>query len=126
LKPKVIGTACCRLERAGIGVERCFLESFSVAAIARLRSFSIRSRDDLICRMVLRAIYQEGQRDNPNAITFPPEGIPEMQVVASSPGSGKSTSAKAFMLAVSSSVDVGARRGQSGARKTAALHSGRA
>jgi hypothetical protein len=48
----------------------------------------------------LRAIYQEGQRDNPNAITFPPERIPEMQVVASSPGSGKSTSAKAFMLAV--------------------------
>ena len=48
----------------------------------------------------LRAIYQEGQRDNPNAIAFPPEGIPEMQVVASSPGSGKSTSAKAFMLAV--------------------------
>jgi hypothetical protein len=46
------------------------------------------------------AIYQEGQRGNPNAITFPPEGIPEMQVVASSPGSGKSTSAKAFMLAV--------------------------
>ena len=46
------------------------------------------------------AIYQEVQRGNPNAITFPPEGIPEMQVVASSPGSGKSTSAKAFMLAV--------------------------
>jgi hypothetical protein len=51
-------------------------------------------------RASLRAIYQEGQRGNPNAITFPPEGIPEMQVVASSPGSGKSTSAKAFMLAV--------------------------
>jgi hypothetical protein len=48
----------------------------------------------------LRAIYQEAQRDNPNAIAFPDEGIPEMQVVASSPGSGKSTSAKAFMLAV--------------------------
>jgi hypothetical protein len=48
----------------------------------------------------LRAIYVEGQRGNPNAITFLPEGIPEMQVVASSPGSGKSTSAKAFMLAV--------------------------
>jgi hypothetical protein len=48
----------------------------------------------------LRAIYVEGQRGNPNAIAFPPEGIPEMQVVASSPGSGKSTSAKAFMLAV--------------------------
>ena len=48
----------------------------------------------------LRAIYQEGQRDNPNALAFPHEGIPEMQVVASSPGSGKSTSAKAFMLAV--------------------------
>jgi hypothetical protein len=48
----------------------------------------------------LRAIYQEGQRDNPDALTFPDEGIPEMQVVASSPGSGKSTSAKAFMLAV--------------------------
>jgi hypothetical protein len=48
----------------------------------------------------LRAICVEGQRGNPNALTFPPEGIPEMQVVASSPGSGKSTSAKAFMLAV--------------------------
>ena len=48
----------------------------------------------------LRAIYVEAQRDNPNALTFPPEAIPEMQVVASSPGSGKSTSAKAFMLAV--------------------------
>ena len=48
----------------------------------------------------LRAIYQEGQRDNPNALAFPHEAIPEMQVVASSPGSGKSTSAKAFMLAV--------------------------
>ena len=48
----------------------------------------------------LRAIYQEGQRDNPDAIAFPNEAIPEMQVVASSPGSGKSTSAKAFMLAV--------------------------
>jgi hypothetical protein len=48
----------------------------------------------------LRAIYQEGQRDNPSALAFPPEGIPEIQVVASSPGSGKSTSAKAFMLAV--------------------------
>jgi hypothetical protein len=48
----------------------------------------------------LRAIYQEGQHDNPNALAFPHEGIPEMQVVASSPGSGKSTSAKAFMLAV--------------------------
>jgi hypothetical protein len=30
----------------------------------------------------LRAIYVEGQRDNPNAIAFPPEGIPEMQVGA--------------------------------------------
>jgi hypothetical protein len=48
----------------------------------------------------LRAIYQEGQRDNPDAIAFPKEGIPEVQVVASSPGSGKSTSAKAFMVAV--------------------------
>jgi hypothetical protein len=48
----------------------------------------------------LRAIYVEGQRGNPNAIRFSPEGIPEMQVIASSPGSGKSTSAKAFMLAV--------------------------
>ena len=48
----------------------------------------------------LRAIYQQGQRDNPKALVFPAEGIPEMQVVASSPGSGKSTSAKAFMLAV--------------------------
>jgi hypothetical protein len=48
----------------------------------------------------LRAIYQDGQRGNPKALAFPAEGIPEMQVVASSPGSGKSTSAKAFMLAV--------------------------
>lgn len=48
----------------------------------------------------LVAIYQEFHRDNPNAISFPHEIIPEMQVVASSPGSGKSTSAKAFMLAV--------------------------
>jgi hypothetical protein len=48
----------------------------------------------------LRAIYQEAQRDNPSAIAFLHEAIPEMQVVASSPGSGKSTSAKAFMLAV--------------------------
>ena len=48
----------------------------------------------------LRAIYREGQRDNPHALAFPSEGIPEMQVVASSPGSGKSTSAKAFMVAV--------------------------
>jgi hypothetical protein len=48
----------------------------------------------------LRAIYQNGQRGNPNAIAFPPEGIPEVGVVASSPGSGKSTGAKAFMLAV--------------------------
>ncbi len=48
----------------------------------------------------LRAIYQEGQRDNANALTFPQEAIPEMHVVASGPGSGKSTSAKAFMLAV--------------------------
>jgi hypothetical protein len=48
----------------------------------------------------LRAIYQEFHRDNPNAVAFPPEIVPEMQVVASSPGSGKSTSAKAFMLAV--------------------------
>jgi hypothetical protein len=37
----------------------------------------------------LRAIYQEAQRDNPNAIVFPQEAIPEMQVVASSPGSGR-------------------------------------
>jgi hypothetical protein len=51
-------------------------------------------------RASLRAIYQEAQRDNPSAIAFPQEAIPEMQVVASSPGSGKSTSAKAFMLAV--------------------------
>jgi hypothetical protein len=42
----------------------------------------------------LRAIYQEFNRDNPNAISFPHETIPEMQVVASAPGSGKSTSAK--------------------------------
>jgi hypothetical protein len=48
----------------------------------------------------LVAIFQEFHRDNPNAISFPHESIPEMQVVASSPGSGKSTSAKAFMLAV--------------------------
>jgi hypothetical protein len=48
----------------------------------------------------LRAIYQEFHRDNPNAISFPHETIPEMQIVASSPGSGKSTSAKAFILAV--------------------------
>jgi hypothetical protein len=48
----------------------------------------------------LVAIYQEFHRDNPNAISFARESIPEMQVVASSPGSGKSTSAKAFMLAV--------------------------
>ena len=48
----------------------------------------------------LRAIYQEGQRDNANALAFPQEAIPEMHVVASGPGSGKSTSAKAFMLAV--------------------------
>jgi hypothetical protein len=48
----------------------------------------------------LRAIFQEFHRDNPDAISFPNEIIPEMQVVASSPGSGKSTSAKAFMLAV--------------------------
>ena len=48
----------------------------------------------------LRAIYREGQRGNPHALAFPSEGIPEMQVVASSPGSGKSTSAKAFMVAV--------------------------
>jgi hypothetical protein len=39
----------------------------------------------------LRAIYVEGQRGNPNALSFPPEDIPEIQVVASSPGSGKST-----------------------------------
>jgi hypothetical protein len=48
----------------------------------------------------VRAIYQEAQRGNPKAIAFPEEVIPEMQVVASSPGSGKSTSAKAFMVAV--------------------------
>jgi hypothetical protein len=48
----------------------------------------------------LVAIYQEFHRDNPNAISLPYEIIPEMQIVASSPGSGKSTSAKAFMLAV--------------------------
>ena len=48
----------------------------------------------------VRAIYLEGQRGNPNALSFPQEAIPEIQVVASSPGSGKSTSAKAFMLAV--------------------------
>jgi hypothetical protein len=48
----------------------------------------------------LRAIYQEFHRDNPNAIAFPYEVIPKVQVVASAPGSGKSTSAKAFMLAV--------------------------
>jgi hypothetical protein len=47
-----------------------------------------------------RAIYQEAQRGNPKAIAFPEEVIPEMQVVASSPGSGRSTSAKAFMVAV--------------------------
>jgi hypothetical protein len=48
----------------------------------------------------LRAIYQDFNRDNPNAIAFPHETVPEVQVVASAPGSGKSTSAKAFMLAV--------------------------
>jgi len=48
----------------------------------------------------LRAIYQEFHRDNPDALAFPHEAIPAVQVVASAPGSGKSTSAKAFMLAV--------------------------
>ena len=48
----------------------------------------------------LRVVFQEFHRDNPKAIAFPHEVIPEVQVVASSPGSGKSTSAKAFMLAV--------------------------
>jgi hypothetical protein len=48
----------------------------------------------------LTAIFQEFHRNNPKAIAFPHETIPEMQIVASSPGSGKSTSAKAFMLAV--------------------------
>jgi hypothetical protein len=48
----------------------------------------------------LVAIYQDFHRDNPNAIAFPHEAIPEVQVVASASGSGKSTSAKAFMLAV--------------------------
>ena len=48
----------------------------------------------------LRAIYQEFHRDNPIAISFPHEAIPKVQVVASAPGTGKSTSAKAFMLAV--------------------------
>ena len=48
----------------------------------------------------LVAIYQEFHRDNPNAISLPYEIIPKMQIVASSTGSGKSTSAKAFMLAV--------------------------
>src|SRR5262249_26922687 len=38
--------------------------------------------------------------DNANAVSLPYEIIPKMQVVASNPGSGKSTSAKAFMLAV--------------------------
>ena len=49
----------------------------------------VRVRDSK--RPSLRAIYQEAQRDNPSAIAFPQEAIPEMQVVASSPGSGKST-----------------------------------
>src|SRR6516164_5436072 len=48
----------------------------------------------------LTAIFQEFHRNNPKAIAFPHETIPEMQIVASSPGSGRSTSAKAFMLAV--------------------------
>ena len=48
----------------------------------------------------LRAIYQNFHRDNQSAISFPHEIIPEVQVVASAPGSGKSTSGKAFMLAV--------------------------
>jgi hypothetical protein len=48
----------------------------------------------------LGAIYREVSSDDPHAIALPHEAIPQMQVVASSPGSGKSTSAKAFMLAV--------------------------
>jgi hypothetical protein len=48
----------------------------------------------------LWAIYQEFHRDNQEAISFPLEIIPEVQVVTSAPGSGKSTSALAFMLAV--------------------------
>lgn len=52
-------------------------------------------------RALLRtAVYQDFHRDNPAAIAFPHETIPDVQVVASAPGSGKSTSAKAFMLAV--------------------------
>ena len=71
---------------------------------ARAMQPNLRKRSYEAGRLALvasvRAIYVEGQRDNPNALSFPPEDIPEMQVVASSPGSGKSTSAKAFMLAV--------------------------
>ena len=48
----------------------------------------------------LVAIYQEFHRDNPEAISLPHEIIPRVQVVTSAPGSGKSTSALAFMLAV--------------------------
>lgn len=48
----------------------------------------------------LTAVYQNFHRDNPDAIELPHEAIPAVQVVASAPGSGKSTSAKAFMLAV--------------------------
>jgi hypothetical protein len=43
----------------------------------------------------LGAIYQEVRKDDPDAIALPREAIPQMQVVASGPGSGKSTSAKA-------------------------------
>ena len=48
----------------------------------------------------LVAIYQEFHRDNPEAISRPHEIIPRVQGVTSAPGSGKSTSALAFMLAV--------------------------
>jgi hypothetical protein len=48
----------------------------------------------------LRAIYQEFHSDNQETISFPHEIIPGVQVVTSAPGSSKSTSALAFMLAV--------------------------
>ena len=48
----------------------------------------------------LRAIYQEGQRGNPNALAFPEELFPKYKSYASGPGSGKSPRAKAFMVAV--------------------------
>ena len=94
------GALCRRLRSRSGSLSAVEVESRAAQAmLPGLRRRSTKPDCSALTASV-RAIYQEAQRGNPNAIAFPPEDIPEMQVVASSPGSGKSTSAKAFMLAV--------------------------